>query len=69
MRFVRRIALSAELAWNNISGIAIDFDIAVCRGTYEQHVEAMKKQFELEDAIRKKYAPNDVISDSFGDKK
>ena len=57
-RLVRRIALSAELAWNEISGIAADFDVAVCGGTYEQHVEVLEEQIEREHAIRKKYAPN-----------
>lgn len=57
-RLVRRMAMGAELAWNNIGGIAADLNVAVCGGTYAQHAEVMEQQFEREDAIRKKYAPN-----------
>jgi len=55
---VRRMAMLAELAWNEIGGLAADLNVAVCEGTYAQHVEVMEKQFEREQAIRKKYAPN-----------
>ena len=49
------------MAWNEIGGIAADLNVAVCGGTYEQHVEVMEKQFEREQVIRKKYAPNNRI--------
>ena len=55
---VQRIAVSIELAWNEVIGFAADLNLAVFEGTYEQHVEVMEKQFDREQAIRKKYAQN-----------